>query len=95
LRAFEVRGFDLCSADSQPVLAAPPIGFVPNWVMLNKIEIRMTGSMSQRAKATLAAMRVVFRVPEIARSFDIGHPAFFSGLRHKSEMRLGSRACFC
>jgi hypothetical protein len=44
--------------------------------------------MSPRAKATLAAMRMAFRVANIARSFDIGHLAFFFGLRRKSEMRL-------
>ena len=75
MRAFEVSGFDLGSADSQPGLAAPPIGFAPNWVRLTKIEIRMTGSMSPRAKATLAAMRMAFRVANIARSFDIEHLA--------------------
>jgi hypothetical protein len=38
----------------------------------------MTGSMSPRAKATLAAMRMAFRVANIARSLDIGHPLSFS-----------------
>jgi hypothetical protein len=59
---------------------------------LNKIEIRMTGSMSPRAKATLAAMRMAFRAANVARSFGIGHLALFFRLRRNREMRLGSRA---
>jgi hypothetical protein len=38
----------------------PPEGFAPRWTRLNKTEIRMTGSMSPRAKATLPAMRMAF-----------------------------------
>jgi hypothetical protein len=52
-------------------------GFAPRCVRLSNIEIRMTGSMSPRAKATLAAMRMAFGVANIARSFDIGHLACF------------------
>jgi hypothetical protein len=78
LRAFEINGFDLGSADPQPGLAGL-IGFAPNWARLGKIEISMTGNMSPRAKPTLAAMRMAFRVANIARSFDIGHLAFFPG----------------
>jgi hypothetical protein len=44
---------------------------------LNKIEIRIAGRTSPRAKATLAAMRIAFRLVTIARSFDIGHLRFF------------------
>ena len=34
-----------------------------------------------RAKATLAAMRIAFRLATIVRSFDIGHLHFFSSDR--------------
>jgi hypothetical protein len=44
LRAFEVSGFDLGSPDSQPGLAAPPIGFA-QLGKVEQIQIRMTGSM--------------------------------------------------
>jgi hypothetical protein len=47
---------------------------------------------SPRAKAMLAAMRMAFRVATITRSFDIGHLAFFFGLRRDSQRRFGSRA---
>jgi hypothetical protein len=46
----------------------PPEGFAPKWIRLNRIEIRMTGSMSPRAKATLAAMRMAFTLAIITRS---------------------------
>src|SRR6516225_5090373 len=51
--------------------AIPPTGFAPSWTRLNNAEIRMTGSISPRAKAALAAIRVIFRVARIARNFDI------------------------
>jgi len=40
---------------------------------INKADIRRTGSMSPRAKAALAALRMGLRAATIARSFDIGH----------------------
>lgn len=52
------------------------VGSATDWVRLNKAEIRMTESMSPRARTKLAAMRTAFRVAAIARSFDIGHLAF-------------------
>jgi len=79
LRAFEACSFDFGSADSQSGLATPPVVFAPNCVRLSKTEMRMTGSMSPRAKAALAAMSVAFRVANIARSFDIGQLAFSCG----------------
>jgi DNA-binding transcriptional LysR family regulator len=55
---------------------------------LSKIEIRMTGSMSPRAKATLAAMRMAFKLANIARSFDIGHLAAFRARFERRAARL-------
>src|SRR5258705_2216350 len=48
----------------------------------------MTGSMSPRAKATLAAMRMAFKLANIARSFDIGHLAAFRARFERRAARL-------
>ena len=72
-------------------------GFAPSWVRLNKTEIRITGSMSPRARAKLAAMRMAFRVAAIARSFDTGHLAFLFRPRCNSQGDWGwptSLACY-
>ena len=66
-------------------------GFAPSCARLNNAEIKMTESMSPRARAMLAANRMAFRVAAIARSFDIGHLASF-GPRRNSERRFGSPA---
>src|SRR5271155_1675337 len=63
-------------------------GFAPSWTKWNKAEIRMTESMSPRARAMLAAKKVAFRVAVAARSFDIRHLA---ALRARSQWRRVAR----
>jgi hypothetical protein len=62
-------------------------GFASSWTKWNKIEIRMTDSMSPREKAMQAAKTVAFRVAIAARSFDIGHSLPF-GLDRNGGGRL-------
>jgi len=48
-----------------------------------------------RAKATLAAMRIAFRLATIVRSFDIGHLHFFSSDRMATAKgNLIPRICY-
>jgi hypothetical protein len=69
--------------------AIPPTGFPPSWTRLNKAEIRMMGSISPRAEAALAAIRMGFRVAKIARNFDIEH-LYLSMAPAKSVLRLNA-----
>jgi hypothetical protein len=80
--------------------AIPPTGFPPSWTRLNKAEIRMTGSISPRAAAALAVIKVGFRAAKIVRNFDIEYlylsmaPAK-SVLRRNAGLRCAPKYASC
>jgi hypothetical protein len=78
----------------------PPTGFALSWTRLNKAEIRMTGRISPHAKATLAVIRVIFRVARNPRNFAIRRLYLStapteSGLRHCSINDATSKYISC